>query len=42
VLTTQGEDPQTVTRGDTSRRQLSLDDFAATVRTAMAQPGGVR
>lgn len=42
VLTTQGEDRQTVARGDTSRRQLSLDDFAATVRTAMAQSGGVR
>jgi hypothetical protein len=42
VLTAQGEDPQTVTRGDTARRQLSLDDFAATVRTALAQSGGVR
>lgn len=42
VLIAQSEDPQTVRRGDTSRRQLSLDDFAATVRTAMAQPGGVR
>jgi hypothetical protein len=42
VLTAQGEDPQTITRGDASRRQLSLDDFAATVRTAMAQTGGVR
>ena len=42
VLTAQSEAPQTVTRGDTSRRQLSLDDFAATVRTAMAQSGGVR
>jgi hypothetical protein len=42
VLTAQSEDPRTVTRGDTSRRQLSLDDFAATVRTAMAQAGGAR
>jgi hypothetical protein len=35
VLMAQGDAPQTITRGDTSRRQLSLDDFAATVRTAM-------
>jgi hypothetical protein len=42
VLIAQSEDPQTVTRGDASRRQLSLDDFAATVRTAMAQSGGAR
>ena len=42
ILTAQGDGPQAVTRGDTSRRQLSLDAFAATVRTAMAQAGGVR
>ncbi len=42
VLTAHGDEAQAVTRGDTSRRQLSLDDFAATVRTAMAQSEGVR
>jgi len=31
-----GEVPQPVTRGDTTRRQLSLDQFAATVRQAMS------
>ena len=42
VLMAQGDDPQAVTRGDRSRRQLSLDAFAATVRAAMAQPGAAR
>ena len=42
VLMARGDDPQAVTRGDRSRRQLSLEAFAATVRTAMAQPGGAR
>jgi len=31
-----GEVAQPVTRGDTARRQLSLDQFAATVRQAMS------
>jgi hypothetical protein len=38
----QGDEPQAVTRGDRSRRQLSLNAFAATVRAAMAQPGAAR
>ena len=42
VLMAGGDDPQAVTRGDRSRRQLSLEAFAATVRTAMAQPSGAR
>jgi len=42
VLMAQGEGPQAVTRGDRSRRQLSLDAFAATVRAAMGQPGAAR
>ena len=42
VLMAQGDEPQAVTRGDRARRQLALDAFAATVRAAMAQPGGVR
>jgi hypothetical protein len=42
VLAAQGDDPQVVTRGDRSRRQLALDAFADTVRAAMAQPGGGR
>jgi hypothetical protein len=42
VLMARGDDPQAVTRGDRSRRQLSLDAFAATVRAAIAQPGGAR
>jgi hypothetical protein len=42
VLMAQGDDPQPVTRGDRSRRQLSLDAFAATVRAAMAQAGAAR
>jgi hypothetical protein len=42
VLMSQGAEPQPVTRGDRTRRQLGLDAFAATVRTAMTQPGGGR
>ena len=42
VLMAQGNEPQAVTRGDRSRRQLSLNAFAATVRAAMAQPGAAR
>jgi hypothetical protein len=42
VLMAQGDEPQAVTRGDRARRQLALDAFAATVRAAMAQPGGAR
>src|SRR6185503_12423662 len=42
VLMAQGDEPQAITRGDRSRRQLSLEAFAATVRTAMAQPSGAR
>jgi len=40
VLTADGDAPQTIVRGDRNRRQLSLDEFAATVRQAMS--GGVR
>ena len=40
VLAASGDDPQTIVRGDTNRRQLSLDEFAATVRRAMS--GGAR
>jgi hypothetical protein len=42
VLMAKGEEAQAVTRGDRTRRQLGLDAFAATVRAAMAQPGGAR
>ena len=42
VLMAGGDAPETIVRGDRSRRQLSLDAFAATVRTAMDQPGGGR
>jgi hypothetical protein len=42
VLMSQGDEPQTVTRGDRARRQLALDAFADTVRAAMAQPGAAR
>ena len=35
-----GDAAQTIVRGDTSRRQLSLDEFAATVRRTMS--GGAR
>ncbi len=42
VLMARGDAPEAVTRGDRSRRQLSLDAFAATVRSAMAQPAGAR
>jgi hypothetical protein len=42
VLMSQGDGPQTVTRGDRARRQLALDAFADTVRAAMAQPGAGR
>lgn len=42
VLMAQGDEAQAVTRGDRSRRQLSLVAFAATVRAAMAQPGAPR
>jgi hypothetical protein len=42
VLMARGDDAQAVTRGDGSRRQLSLEAFAATVRTAMALPSGAR
>jgi hypothetical protein len=37
VLTADSDDPQTVTRGDVTRRQLTLDEFAATVRQAMSR-----
>ncbi len=40
VLAAHGDAPQTIVRGDTNRRQLSLDEFAATVRRAMS--GGAR
>src|SRR4051812_22134730 len=39
VLIADGEAAQTIVRGDTSRRQLSLDDFAASVRQAMSGGG---
>ena len=41
VLMSNGDVAETVTRGDSKRRQLSLDEFAATVRQAMSA-GGVR
>jgi hypothetical protein len=42
VLMAKGEDPEAVTRGDGTRRQLALPAFAATVRAAMAQSGEAR
>lgn len=42
VLMAPGDATQAVTRGDRTRRQLGLDAFAATVRTAMMQPRGAR
>jgi hypothetical protein len=40
VLTADSDAAQTIVRGDRNRRQLSLDEFAATVRQAMS--GGAR
>jgi hypothetical protein len=40
VLVTNGDQMQAVVRGDRGRRQLSLDEFASTVRQAMS--GGAR
>lgn len=40
VLVANGDEAQSVARGDAKRRQLSLDEFAATVRQAMS--GGAR
>jgi len=40
VLMADGDATQTIARGDRNRRQLSLDEFAATVRQAMS--GGAR
>ena len=40
VLTADGDAAQAIVRGDRNRRQLSLDQFAATVRQAMS--GGAR
>jgi hypothetical protein len=40
VLGVNGDEPQRIVRGDTNRRQLSLDEFAASVRQAMS--GGAR
>ena len=37
VLTANSDEPQAVTRGDLNRRQLTLDEFAATVRQAIAR-----
>ena len=37
VLTANSDEPQAVTRGDVTRRQLTLDEFAATVRQAIAR-----
>jgi hypothetical protein len=42
VLMARGDAPQRVRRGTTERRPLALDAFAATVRAAMALPGGAR
>lgn len=36
VLLSDGDQPRTVVRGDPARRQLSLNEFAATVRQAMS------
>jgi hypothetical protein len=40
VLVGDGDASQTIVRGDRNRRQLSLDEFAATVRQVMS--GGAR
>jgi hypothetical protein len=40
VLVGDGDASQTIVRGDRNRRQLSLDEFAATVRQMMS--GGAR
>ncbi len=40
VLAADGDAAQTIVRGDSSRRQISLDEFAATVRRALS--GGAR
>ena len=40
VLVANGDEAQSVVRGDAKRRQLPLDEFAATVRQAMS--GGAR
>lgn len=40
VLVAETDGPQTIVRGDRERRQLSLDEFAATVRQALS--GGAR
>ncbi len=37
VLMANADAPQAIVRGDTHRRQLSLDEFAATVRQAMSR-----
>jgi hypothetical protein len=42
VLMANGDTPQTVKRGALERRPLLLDAFAATVRAAMATPGGAQ
>lgn len=42
VLMAARDAPQTVVRGDRSRQPLTLDSFAASVRTAMARTGGAR
>ena len=42
VLLAQSDLPQVVRRGDVTRRQLSLEEFAATVRTAMSGDRGAR
>ena len=39
VLMAEADATQAVTRGDAARRQLSLDDFAATVRRALPPEG---
>ncbi len=39
VLVASGDEGQSVVRGDAKRRQLSLDEFAATVRQAMSGGG---
>lgn len=39
VLMSNGDAVQPVVRGDSNRRQLSLDEFAATVRQAMSRGG---
>jgi hypothetical protein len=42
ALMARGEAPEVVTRGATERRPLSLDAFAAQIRTVMAERGDVR